>query len=67
MSDEKTTRITVTLSMTEWRALRERAVSEYRHPREQARFLLRDVLLGSSAPPQPAVRQSAIPSAVQAG
>jgi len=55
MSDEKTTRITVTLSMDEWKALRDRAVSEYRHPRDQARFLLRDVLLGSPNQQQPTV------------
>jgi len=51
MSDKKTTRITVTLSMDEWKALRDRALSEYRHPREQARFLLRDALLKSSTQP----------------
>lgn len=38
------TRITVALSKDEFTALRETAAKEYRHPREQARWLLRQVL-----------------------
>jgi len=50
MDSEKTTRITVTLSMDEWKALRQLAASEYRHPREQARFILRDALIKPHSP-----------------
>ena len=38
------TRITVPLSRSEFVALRDMAGSEYRHPREQARYLLRAAL-----------------------
>ena len=38
------TRITVPLSKDEFVALRDKAMSEYRHPREQARYLLRAAL-----------------------
>lgn len=40
------TRITVPLSQDEFEALRNLAFRDYRHPREQARFLLRHILLG---------------------
>jgi hypothetical protein len=46
MSD-RYTRITVPLSQDEFYALRDVALREYRHPREQARYLLRRFLLGS--------------------
>lgn len=49
MSDQYT-RITVPLSHDEFCALRERAEIEYRHPREQARYILRAVLLGEQKP-----------------
>ena len=39
------TRITVDLSKDEFVALREAASKEYRHPREQARWLLRQLLV----------------------
>lgn len=42
------TRITVPLSRDEFEALRDNAIKEYRHPRDHARFLLRQVLLGNS-------------------
>ena len=38
------TRITILLSRDEFTALREKAISEYRHPRDQARYLLRQTL-----------------------
>ena len=37
-------RITVPLGRDEWERLREAAQSDYRHPREQARYLLRLML-----------------------
>lgn len=40
------TRITVPLSRQEFEALYQAAIIDYRHPREQARFILRSVLLG---------------------
>ena len=43
------TRITVPLGRDEFNALRENADKEYRHPREQARYLLR-VALGLTEP-----------------
>lgn len=39
-------RITVPLSREEFIALSKTAQDEYRHPREQARYILRSVLLG---------------------
>lgn len=48
MSD-RYTRITVPLSKDEFEALRDAASREYRHPREQARFILHQVLLGSGS------------------
>ena len=39
------TRITVDLSQDEFTALRDAALKEYRHPREQARWLLRQLLV----------------------
>jgi hypothetical protein len=39
------TRITVPLSREEFSALQASAQQEYRHPRDQARFLLRSILL----------------------
>lgn len=44
MSDQYT-RITVPLSKQEFTALQASAQQEYRHPRDQARFLLRSILL----------------------
>lgn len=44
------TRITVPLSRKEFEALRDTARNEYRHPREQARYLLRSILLGEHRP-----------------
>lgn len=46
METEQYTRITVPLSRQEWEALRNVSQQEYRHPREQARYLLRRVLFG---------------------
>lgn len=43
------TRITVPLSRDEFEALRNSAFRDYRHPREQARYLLRCLLLGEPA------------------
>lgn len=40
------TRISVPLSKDEWEALRDNAIKEYRDPRDHARYLLRQVLLG---------------------
>jgi hypothetical protein len=45
------TRITVPLSKDEFFALREAASKNYRHPREQARWLLRQVLVIADARP----------------
>ncbi|RIK26716.1 MAG: hypothetical protein DCC55_39825 [Chloroflexi bacterium] len=47
---ERFTRITVPLSKQEWEALRNQAQHEYRHPREQARYLIRCALLGDTVP-----------------
>lgn len=47
-------RITVLLSQEELTALRVAADREFRNPREQARYLLRNALLGS--PPGPPER-----------
>ncbi len=49
MSD-RYTRITVPLSKEEFEALRDSAQLDYRHPREQARFILRGALFGESIP-----------------
>lgn len=40
-------RIAVPLSQAEFMALRNLAMNEYRHPREQARYLLRSILLNA--------------------
>lgn len=50
METNQYTRITVPLSKQEWEALRDASQQEYRHPREQARYLLRRVLFGESVP-----------------
>ncbi len=49
------TRITVPLSKDEFVALRDTAGSEYRHPRDHARFLLRAALglTGNDVQPRP--------------
>ena len=47
----KLTRIQVPLSHDEALALYRVAEQEYRHPRDQARAILRDALLGSRAGP----------------
>lgn len=44
------TRISVPLSQEEFAALTRLAQQDYRHPRDQARVILRSVLLGNSAP-----------------
>lgn len=41
-------RITVPLSKEEFEALMNSAQQDYRHPREQARFLLRNLLLSTN-------------------
>ena len=41
------TRITVPLSKQEFEALYQSARTDYRHPREQARYILRLALLGA--------------------
>ena len=43
------TRITVPLSRQEFEALYQAAIIDYRHPREQARFILRSVLIGDQS------------------
>ena len=48
---EQRTRITVPLSVDEFDALTQSARSDYRHPRDQARHILRQVLMGSSTGP----------------
>lgn len=47
--NDRYTRITVPLSKDEFEALRTAAQTDYRHPREQARYLLRSILLGESS------------------
>lgn len=42
---DRYTRITIPLSADEFFALRNIAEKDYRHPRDQARFILRSVLL----------------------
>lgn len=42
------TRISVPLSQEEFIALSESARQEFRHPRDQARYLLRKILLGNT-------------------
>lgn len=44
------TRIYLPLSKAEFKALQDRARQDYRHPREQARFILRGALFGESIP-----------------
>jgi len=43
-------RMVLTLSKDEFFALRDCAKREYRHPRDQARYILRSVLLGDAEP-----------------
>ena len=43
------TRITVPLSKQEFEALYQSARTDYRHPREQARYILRLALLGEQS------------------
>lgn len=43
-------RIYVPLSKEEFIALQEKAQCSYRHPRDQARYILRSVLLGDAEP-----------------
>lgn len=57
---DRYTRITVPLSQDEFEALRESAQQDYRHPREQARFLLRSLLLRTSS--QAANKNSDVPT-----
>ena len=52
MTNNQYTRITVPLSREEFDALAYAAGSGYRHPRDQARYLLRGAL-GLSGPPPP--------------
>ncbi len=47
---DRYTRITVPLSRAEFEALRDSAQQEYRHPHEQARFILHGALFGESIP-----------------
>ena len=56
------TRITVALSRDEFEALRETALKAYRHPRDQARYILRSVLLGAALPTDSHVEHIAAPS-----
>lgn len=44
---ERYTRISIPLGKDEYAALLEAAMSEYRHPRDQARAILRKVLIGN--------------------
>ena len=44
---DRYTRITVPLSKEEFEALQDSAQQDYRHPREQARYLLRSLLLNN--------------------
>ena len=64
--NENHTRITVTLSKNEWDALRTRASAEYRNPRDEARYLLRNILLTERSTqklqPQPKPSQTAAAS-----
>lgn len=57
---DRYTRITVPLSLEEFEALRESAQQDYRHPREQARFLLRHLLLRTNS--QATNKNSDVPS-----
>lgn len=41
------TKITIELTSTEMRCLKEKAARELRNPNDQARFILRSVLLGT--------------------
>ncbi len=43
-------KIYLPLSRAEFKALQDRARQDYRHPREQARFILRGALFGESIP-----------------
>jgi hypothetical protein len=47
---DRTTKIQVWLSGAEWEALRHQAEQQLRHPREQARAILRSVLLCAQSP-----------------
>ena len=50
---DSTSRITVSLSRAELEALIRNAQRDYRHPRDQARYLLRRALLGEQPPDPP--------------
>lgn len=52
---DSTSRITVSLSRAELEALISNAQRDYRHPRDQARYLLRRALLGEQPPDPPAI------------
>ena len=53
-------RLTVPLGKDEWDVLRQTADRDYRHPREQARYLLRVALgLPTEAPPALATKEGA--------
>lgn len=45
---EELTKLQVWLSTSEWEALRSVAQRQYRHPREQARYIIRHALLGDA-------------------
>lgn len=51
---DSTSRITVSLSRAELEALIRNAQRDYRHPRDQARYLLRRALMGEQPPDPPA-------------
>ncbi|CAN5772196.1 hypothetical protein BH10CHL1_BH10CHL1_24360 [soil metagenome] len=57
---DKYTRITVPLSREEFEALRDSAQLDYRHPRDQARHLLRSLLLKTNS--QSANKNSDVPA-----
>lgn len=50
---DSTSRITVSLSRAELEALIRNAQRDYRHPRDQARYLLRRALMGEQPPDPP--------------
>lgn len=52
--NDRYTRITVPLSQVEFEALKASAQRDYRHPRDQARYLLHLVLLNEPLVPSPA-------------
>lgn len=56
------TEIVINLSSTEMRYLREKAAHELRHPRDQARYMLRSVLLGGALSTDANAEHVAVPS-----